>query len=429
MKQSTSSPVVLRPGWASHFGAVADPRALEAAALIGMAAMLPLLETPKTILFALYTALWFWNRRRGDFGGPWDGWDTLILIWLASPYASAVFAGIDYQQWGFDPARYVGTLWMIKRGGYGERTLMAVVVALAAGTLVTLAWGYYRLSPDRKALGLRSVGHVNQSAIYLSIVFGMTLMATHAWWRAIGAAWRIAAGVSLIVFVVSLFVMLSRAALGAAAVTAVVLLITYTVRRRRGLKPLALAALIVCAVGATFLPQVIERHQKLMAESAGDLLFKRDRIWNAGLIAWREFPLFGVGVGNYGQVNEERVRAWKAGRGERFDKQDYYYLSHAHSLYINTLTERGAVGLAALLAVLAAWAWSLVRYLPGADASPFVWTAWGGAASAWLVNVLIGFVNTPLHHEHALLSTILLGGWLALRSHFEHPPGYRPTPI
>lgn len=418
MKQSNSSSAVLRPGRASHFGAVADPRALEAAALIGMAALLPLLESPKNVLWVLYAALWFWNRRRGDFGGSWDGWDTLILIWLASPYASAVFAGIDHEQWGFDPLRYVGTLWMIKRGGYTARTLITVVVALAGGTLATLAWGYYGIlfSLERMTLGLKSVGHVNHSAIYLAIVFGMTLMAARAWWGAIAAAWRIAASVSLIVFIVSLFVMLSRAAVAAAAITAAVLLLAYTVRRRHDLRPLALAALTVCAIVLALSPQVIEKNQARLFMAKGNLLYERDRIWNAGLVAWKEFPLLGVGMRNFSQVNEERIAAWKAGRGERFDKDDYLYSSHAHSLYLNTLTERGAVGLAALLAVLAAWAWSLARHLPGSEASPFVWTCWGGAASAWLVSVLVGLVNTTLHHEHALLSMILLGNWLALSS-------------
>jgi hypothetical protein len=37
---------------------------------------------------------------------------------------------------------------------------------------------------------------------------------------------------------------------------------------------------------------------------------------------------------------------------------------------------------------------------------------WGAAASAWLVTVGAGAVNTTLHHEHGILAALLLGGWL-----------------
>ena len=89
--------------------------------------------------------------------------------------------------------------------------------------------------------------------------------------------------------------------------------------------------------------------------------------------------------------------------------------SHAHSLYVNTLVERGIVGLTVLLCVLSAWGWALARNMPSANDTVPRWTIWGGAFSAWLVTVLVGLVNTTLHHEHALISMLLLGGWFSLR--------------
>jgi hypothetical protein len=83
-------------------------------------------------------------------------------------------------------------------------------------------------------------------------------------------------------------------------------------------------------------------------------------------------------------------------------------------LYVNSLAERGAVGFAALLAVLAAWALALVRRIPDANAPPLLWAYWGGAASAWIVTIAAGALNTTLHHEQALLCMLLLGGWLSL---------------
>jgi O-antigen ligase len=98
------------------------------------------------------------------------------------------------------------------------------------------------------------------------------------------------------------------------------------------------------------------------------------------------------------------------------DSKQISLASHGHSLYVNTLAERGAVGLATLLAVLALWAWDLARSVPRTNDLPIRWAYWGGALGAWLIAAIVGLVNTTLHHEHALISMLLLGGWLALKN-------------
>jgi hypothetical protein len=80
---------------------------------------------------------------------------------------------------------------------------------------------------------------------------------------------------------------------------------------------------------------------------------------------------------------------------------------------VNTLAERGATGLAVLLAVLGAWLWQLVKLRPARDADDLDWIFWGASASAWGVTVGVGMVNTTLHHEHGMLAAMLLGLWLA----------------
>ena len=75
--------------------------------------------------------------------------------------------------------------------------------------------------------------------------------------------------------------------------------------------------------------------------------------------------------------------------------------------------ERGLFGFAVLMTVLLAWLRWLWRYRPKSDDESLAWALWGGALSAWVVTVLIGTVNTTMHHEHAILSVLLLGMWLA----------------
>jgi hypothetical protein len=58
---------------------------------------------------------------------------------------------------------------------------------------------------------------------------------------------------------------------------------------------------------------------------------------------------------------------------------------------------------------------SLLRNRPVASADDEAWLLWGAAATAWLVTVGVGLVNTTLHHEHGILAVLLLGLWLSKR--------------
>lgn len=389
---------------------------LELAALIGLAAVLPLLEGPKNLFWALYVLAWLANRARSrDFGGPWDRWDSAIAVWIGAAFAAVAFAGLG-AEWRdtVDVVRYGSVLWLMKRSRYSDRVLIALLVALAAGTVAALAVGYYRilLTTNYQFLGLKSVGHVNHSAIYLAIALGATLMATRAWWRAARAPWRVAGVVTTVLFAVSLFVMQSRAAVGAAVVMVAVLLLAYAVRHRRGMRRLALAAAVLTGLGLAAKPEVVEKNY-VQVERSGTLLAFREQIWRAGLLAWRDHPVFGVGVHSWGEINEQLVAQSAQRRGETRELGGLMFSSHGHSLYLNTLVEQGVVGLAAVLAVLLLWGVELARRVPGAAAPPLEWSYWGGAAAAWMIAVIVGLVNTTLHHEHALISMVLLGGWLS----------------
>ena len=402
------------------------PERIERGLLVALAFVLPLFEAPKNLLWIAFLLTWIVNRvRAGDFGGRWEAWDTLIALWIASGFVVAMFAGIRGDEWraALDIVRYASVLWVLRRSRYPARAWIALLAAIVAGTLAALAWGYYGLiiAKGHKFLGLHSVGHVNHSATYLVIVFGMALAAGRAWWREMGRTRR-AASLALIVYLlVSLLWMQSRAAVGAALVVVVGLLGVYAWRQRRGLRRVVIGAAI--AVGVTILlkPQVVEKYEARMQEDR--ILAYRDQIWRIGLTAWREHPLFGVGMDNFGAIGPEQMRTWAKNRGKAMDESRLFFTSHAHSLYVNTLAERGVVGAAVLLAVLALWAVVLVRGIPEANAPPLLWTYWGGAAGAWLTAVVVGTVNTTLHHEHALLSMLLLGGWLSIAHSSESVGG------
>jgi O-antigen ligase len=401
---------------------------LELLALFAFAFVLPLFEAPKNLLWIVYAVLWIANRFRArSFGGPWDAWDTLFLAWIASGYLSAAFAGLHHHEWisALDVLRYASILWLLKRSGYDEASLLQLFASTVLGTLVGLAWGYYglRIAGERSTLGLNSVGHVNHSAIYVAIVLGMALAWTRAEWGGGGVAKRATGAAFVLAFSLGLILTESRAAVGAAFVVALFIIGAHSLRSKRSLWGILVAVAIVVAGLLAANPGIVQKNTHLVKENI--FLAYRDAVWRTGLRAWREFPVFGVGIGNYSQVSIERVEAWGRARGEPVDRSLLQPQAHGHSLFVNTLVERGLTGMAVLLAVLGAWGWSLMRSIPKATDSPARWTYWGGACAAWLVAVIVGTVNTTLHHEHALVSMLLLGGWLSLLQERRSPSALR----
>jgi O-antigen ligase len=411
---------------------------VEVFALLAFAFVLPIVEAPKQIFAALYAIAWLAYRVRDrDWGGRWDGWDTLFALWFASGIAVAAFAGIRYHEWNgaSDLLRYVLLGWLVKRGGYGARTWIAVLVALVAGTACALLlayWVYFLKhlaitlnDPNLRLLDLlfrtrtgitlelKSVGHVNHSSIYLAIVTGAATGLAMAYWSRLSGAMRVAAVLVLLSFGGSLLVMASRGAMLAAGVVAAVLSLAWWPRSRVPAVAMGLAlALLVGA--ATVLNLEIVKKQKQYDEQ-GITLSYRDTIWNAALAAGERYPLFGVGMDNYNRITLERIEGWRREAGKPFDSAQFTATVHGHSLYFNAIAERGWVGFGVLAAVLIAWAVSLARGYPGRDGTPIVWAIWAASASAWTVTVVAGVFNTTLHHEHGMLAAMLLGIWLAVR--------------
>ena len=387
---------------------------VETALLVALAFFLPLLEAPKNLAWLGFAAAWLWNRARArDFGGRWDLWDTLIACWIASAYVVAMFAPIPLQEWkgANDILRYGSILWMVKRGGYGAVELRLVLGVLVVSTLMGLVPGWWNhLTKQGVALKLKSVGHVNHSAIYLAIVFGLASAWLFAEWRAWNAVRRAAALLVWTILLASLVATASRGAVAGAFALVLVLALAWWPRWRA---PFYCAIAVVATTLALVVAldtELVAKHKRVSAED--NVLNARDRVWKMGFVAWERYPWFGVGTSNYSVISLERVQVWRKLAGKPFDAKQYAGTNHAHSLYVNTLAERGIVGALALGAFLLPWAVWLVRRRPRAPDSDLDWLLWGGALSGLVITATVGLVNTTLHHEHGILATLLLGLWL-----------------
>jgi O-antigen ligase len=245
----------------------------------------------------------------------------------------------------------------------------------------------WKIAGSNQALQLKSVGHVNHSAIYLAITGGLAfaflLYSTQCYpsrkrFTLLGTFTALFAGVLLSD---------SRAAVGTELVLIGILCLL--ARRWLPIQKTWLAMLLIIVAAATIaLGQGTIEKQTTYAQNNNQLSY-RDKIWNRGFAAWRANPVFGIGVGNFREISDARVSEWIEPKGEFFTQEKYFIpFSHAHNIFVNTLSERGVFGALALASFLGFWGWSLLTSLTGRNQGTEHVLFWGGSFSAWLTSAL-----------------------------------------
>ncbi len=381
--------------------------------LLAVIAFLPAIEAPKNIALVLYLIFWATNRyQSGYWGGRWAAWDSLVLALTLTAYASAAF-GAFVPGKGLAAANDVLTYSLlftaVRRSSYEPDYLWRLLGVLLLSTMLTLAYGYWGLlvTGERQTLGLHSVGHVNHSAIYLAIVFSAALAWTSNSFDKTLKSYLLTATTAILG--ISLFVTQARGALIPTFLFVALWLVLRAKSRRSALA--YLATLLIAVTSAAILTPGIRDKTKIGLES-GQIASYRPALARTALLAAREYPVFGVGVTNFGKINEELTTQWQTKHFQWFSPDELYFASHAHSLYFNTLAERGLLGLLPLIALLVSFGTVLVRQRPRGLPSKLEGTLWGGAFGAWVITVVGGLFNTTLHHEHALVTVCLIGLWL-----------------
>ena len=391
---------------------------VETGLLLAFCVFLPLVEFWKSAALLAYVLAWLANRlRTGSIGKAWGWWDTLAVLWIGSAYLAAAFAGLDGRAWAKtgDLAAQTLLLWLVMRAGYSEKELRWVLGALVASTVAGVALGYGRIWSGAGKTGLLqlySVGQVNHTAIYIAIMLGVCASWLFARWQRWGPGRRLMAPVVVALMLAALVSTTSRGALAVGFLLLLILAVAWWPRWRVPLAASVICIMLVAAMLVGLGAGVVQKQIEYAATQKNSLSF-RDGIWRMGFAAWEKYPWFGVGKDNYGRITQDLVRGWRVAAGEDYDASRFVRAPHAHSLYVNTLAERGIVGFGALAALLLAWLAALLRHRPRPAAADFTWLAWGGAASAWIVTAGVGVVNTTFHHEHGLLAALLLGLWLS----------------
>lgn len=390
---------------------------------------LPLREAPKNIFLGLYCAVWIFNRfTLKNFGGGWGRWETLSVLLITSVFLSTQFGGLvaegHNRKWHAlgDILSYTTLFLCLSRSGYSLSIWKKLIVSSIGSCLIAELEGVflYKVSHLKQALELHSVGHVNHSAIYLAITLGFQASFITGFWHSMNKKERFFCVISLVILMMGVFMSDSRAAIGSSLVMAFIILCA------RGLKKALDWRLWACCGAVIFIGLLLGgngfiKKQESYASSEAGVLSYRDSIWRRGLLAFKENTYFGVGPSNYIQITDSKIHEWLAKKGGEYNSKVYFHkMSHAHSIYINTLAERGAVGFLSVLLFLGTWFFSLFQRPRNPEHSEAGIAFRGMAFSGWLTTTLVGTVNTTFHHEQAMLSLVGLAGWVALTRYAQN---------
>jgi O-antigen ligase len=260
-------------------------------------------------------------------------------------------------------------------------------------------------------LELHSVGHVNHSAIYLTMIFSASLGAYLSFRYPGLFLKKIMLILLTFLLYISLIVGQSRAAFGVGTIIGILFSILLARDKNKTIVMIGIfvSVLIIVLFSNTPIAQKQVANQK-----ANDVLAGRSLIWNTTIEAARLYPLFGIGIDNHAVVTKEEIKNSIESRHEVFDDKLYdFHYKHSHSFYLSNIAERGVVGFAVTILFILMWFLHLIKTFYITRLSDQAAYLWSGSAGAWITTFGIGFVNTTFHHEHGILACLFLGLYLS----------------
>ena len=392
-----------------------------------MIVSLPSLEAPKNVFLVGYLITRVISEVIQLKQGikQWKSWDFLFLTIIFSALLSTVFAGFSgLEEWKgykvFLTALLTG--WFLSRAHYSHNQYRIIFLLIVLAIIPPLLWGLYEylIIHSKKSLEIHSVGHVNHSAIYLTMIFGATLgwFISQFNFRKKNEATQLKTlliGIMSFTLFIALIIGQSRGAFGIAILLGVCLLF---LAKSGKVRIIGMTIMMLIIISSAFLESDIIQKQ-INNQKNDNVLSDRDKVWNVSIEASRFSPLLGIGLSNWHFIKLSQLQKIVEARGETFNADNYFFPGHSHSLYFSALVERGIVGLIVTLIFMVYWLYDLIKTFKWTKKSSTSYMLWAGSLSAWAATFGIGLVNTTFHHEHGILACLFLGLYISYKNELK----------
>jgi O-antigen ligase len=352
---------------------------------------IPLFESPK-IIFLVISGVFFLTRRyiEKDYKSAFLKADPRLgfLALFAAATLSAIFAQKPLLAFdgGLDFVKMYLVFVIVSTDFTDKRSLTSIGLAIIISTAIASVWGIADYAAGKiGSIELRSVGHVNHSAIYIALVLLVSLAMISNLFD--NKAERILIFPSTVILWIAFILASARASI--LGLTVAIVGMAAFVGRKKQLAYILTIGLIIGLIVLFSMPntQILKKDYSLSVDSVSagvDAVSVRIVLWKKSWDIFTKYPLFGVGAKHF--------RFYSA----------LDYGSHAHSLYFNIIAQLGAVGFIALIILF----YSILKMLINFYNKNFLWTA---ALGAFIIVAINGIFNTTLHSEHGLLFAVILG--------------------
>ena len=388
---------------------------------------LPSFEAPKNLFALLYVVSWLVIAyREKNWGGKWRIIDTVILFFFFGNIVVSLNAVIthDFSAGGMnDLIRYLLIVWVLSRHILTKKQIVTLCMVAVFSTAISLIYSYLMCPPEScpSYLELNSVGHVNHTAIYLVITYSIALSLLLTNFFVLLNYQRVLLILSTLFIAYATIDSNSRAASGFCLLVTLLSLFYAVFKYKSSRFRLVVLFFLILSSFLVIInpPSVIDKFKN--SESLFDDS-SRKNIRNFSYYTFKTSPLLGVGFGNFGNLEHEHIKDKVIEDLGVYEKEKYFPSAHTHNVYYNFLVSGGIVMLSALLwfwiqIIVSLWKVSKendrkelryiddVEVIQNRDDKLIILSS----SMVFLTILGIGFVNTTLSHEHAILSMFVLG--------------------
>jgi hypothetical protein len=368
---------------------------------------LPSFEAPKNLFAVLFVFSWALIARRDkDWGGNWRVIDTVFLLWILADIIVGINAIVVHGQpasGSKDIIKFVLVGWAVSRTGFTIRQMIHLCVIAIIFTVLPLGYSYLNCDGST-CIEFNSVGHVNHTAIYLLLTYVLSLSLLVFNFKNIGNLLRTILIVTTIILAYVVIDTHSRAASGLLAVVTLMAM-AYSIYYYRNWHSLIISVLLLsfASVILVYNPPSILNKFINGSDLVGDS--PRQKIRNFAYYLFKIDPVLGTGIGNFPNFNHDDIRDLVIEDVGSYDDSQFMPFKHPHNIYYAYLTGGGILLLSVFM-----WFWlQIVNILYRVNKrSSEKWLVFSGMSIVMIV-LSIGWVNTTLAHEHALITMIVLG--------------------
>ena len=361
---------------------------------------LPVTEVLKQISLILFVLVGIYICVKEKKQFKFDVIDISLFIFVLSTFISCLVNGVSPSR-VLDPLRCMLFFFVARTVGTEKINFKFMFYALFAGFIVAFIPAYVKkfTSGDPTALlELKSIGHVNHSAIFMLLVFCVALISVPE----LKKIYEKYLGITItLICVFGIMVAGSRATMYLLPVAVFSILLYQFFYKQANLKTSFVLIILfsVISISYTYISVNITQDGRIYSQLTKGITGSETRypIFVSAVYTWLEYPFFGIGSGEFKIID---ITKYFPGNVE-------VNVSHAHNTFLTFLTEKGVI---ALLAYLVFQLSLFAKFIKNFRQSSLVFLA----LLMLVFQNVISLVNTTFHHENALLMLLFWG--LALSS-------------